>query len=486
MAEEGPRTERISAGQGDHGRSETATQSTTTFVDRAHEAPALTRCVTWRSAVVVAFATTLLVMVSLGPMAEELGNLSTLVWLVTALIGALQCLLITEFARAFPDRAGGTATYAHEALGQVSPRLSALSSWCYWLAWTPGIAVNLILAAGYIQSAAGLPDRPIEGAVILGVLLYGFNARGLHSSMSLAGVLAVFAAIPLAAITVGLLFQPSLLSWDRLVPLVVPAGDGDTSTGALLLKWAFVGAWSAYGAEMASTVVAEMRDVARTIRKAMLAAAAVGVAGFGLLPILLFLAVDLERMVEDPALAFRPLAQAVLGTWGGEVLVVMLAAGLILGAHAFIVGSSRTIYQMALDGHVPMCLAQVNRFGVPIGSIGCDAAVILAVLLLFGDGVVEIVVAANVAYLVVLVLLPMSYLYLTRPGNRTRMTRPLPGRWRLLALVLLVTNLVVLVLGGAQWGWRGVGSGAGAIALVLSASAIYHRRAEQRVRGSRV
>ena len=437
----------------------------------------LPRSVTWRSAVVVACGATLLVTVSLGPMAAELGNLSVVVWLVTALVGTLQCLILAELAGAFPARAGGTATYAHEALGSDAPLVSALSSWSYWVAWTPGIAVNLILAVRVVEATVRLPGRPAMWAVLLALLLYGVNARGLRFGMGMAAVLAVLALIPLLSLLVGLLARPSLLSVDRLIPLTLPEETGGTlTTAGLLIKWTFVAAWSAYGAEMASTVVAEMRDVGATARRAMMASAAVGMAGFGLLPILVFGAVDATEVVEDPAVALRPVAQAVLGPWGGDLLGLMFAAGLVLGAHAFIVGSSRTIYQMSVDGHLPGRFAAVNRFGVPIGSIVWDLAVLVAFLLLYGERVIDMVAAANVAYLIVFVLLPSSYLRLVRRGRR--LSSPLPASRGLKALAagLLVFNAVILVLGGLQWGGKIVTSGILVVALVVAASGAYRWR----------
>ena len=56
---------------------------------------------------------------------------------------------------------------------------------------------------------------------------------------------------------------------------------------------------------------------------------------------------------------------------------LLLASALILGAQAFIVGSSRTVFQMSRDGYLPRAFAAVNRRQVPIGSLALDGAVIL-------------------------------------------------------------------------------------------------------------
>jgi amino acid transporter len=183
----------------------------------------LTRSVTWRTAVLLSVGTALLVVVSLGPMAEELGALSWVVWSVTALIGAVQCVLIAQLARRAPGQAGGTATYAHLELERHSPLLAGLSSWGYWFAWTPGIAVNAILASEYLGSALDV-DGGIPLALALVVLLYLVNYFGLRASARLYAVVAAVAVLPLAAILIAALANPDELDFGNLGPLSVPAG----------------------------------------------------------------------------------------------------------------------------------------------------------------------------------------------------------------------------------------------------------------------
>jgi amino acid transporter len=136
------------------------------------------------------------------------------------------------------------------------------------------------------------------------------------------------------------------------------------------------------------------------------------------------------------------------------VVGVMLAAGLILGAQAFVVGSSRTIFQMTADGHMPRQFAVVNRRGVPFGSLLWDALIVLTLLLIFGTNVVNVVAAANFGYLVVFVLMPIAYLVRRRRLRRlaagTELT--LPRMFETVAITLAVVNLILLVVGGAQWG----------------------------------
>jgi amino acid transporter len=444
---------------------------------------ALCRTVTWRSAVVVTVGAGLLVTVSLGPMAAELGRASPFVWLAVALVGALQCALLAELAGLLPDRAGGTATYAHSAFGERAPILGAASSWAYWFAWTPGIAVNLILAATYLREVAWAGLDTLTFALLIGAALYALNALGLRPSMRAAGIAAFAALVPLVVLLAGALLQPGLLQLDRLTPVSVPERSwGETATWLLVAKWAFVAAWAAYGAEMASTVVAEMHDAGERAPRALLLAGGIGVFAFGVLPFLMVALVGTGALAGDPLVAFLPVAEAVLGDAGRTAVGVMLVAALVLGAQAFVVGSSRTIYQMSRDGYLPRQFAHVNRRGAPVGSLVWDVAVIGVLLLVFGSGVVDVVAAANVGYLVVFVLLPAAFVVLHRRHRGDGVRRFRLGRAFVpIAVALGALNALLLVVGAAQWGTKVVLVGGAVMALIVPISAL--RRLQDRRSG---
>jgi amino acid transporter len=428
----------------------------------------LRRSVSWRSAVVLALGTALLVIVSVGPMSAEIGTSTPFVWLGIALIGALQCRLLSELAVRFPDRAGGTPVYAHAVLGRSNPLLAAMSSWGYWFAWTPGIAVNLILAATYLRATV-LPEVSVLAlALAIGAALYAINGLGLEPSMRVAGCLACVALVPLVVAVAGVLLQPSLIDFDRLVPVTVGAAGGGAAW-LLIAKWAFVAAWSAYGAEMASTIVAEMRAGAEEAPRAMFAAAAVGLVGFGLMPFLMVAVIGVAGLGSDPMVAFLPFAEAVWGDGGRTVIGLLLTSALILGAQAFVVGSSRTVFQMARDGYMPRAFAAVNRRQVPIGSLVLDSAVIFALIALFGTHVVDVVAAANFGYLVVFVVMPVAFLALYRRRDSGRRPAPNPAL-AVLAVCLAVFNATLLVVGGLQWGNKVLLTGAIVMSLIIPIS----------------
>ena len=435
---------------------------------------ALPRRATWRSAVLVAVGAALLVTVSLGPMAGELGGLSPWVWLATATVGLLQCFLLAELAARFPLRVGGTPQYVQSAID--APMLGALSSWSYWFAWTPGIAVNLYLAAGYVQQSIWSGADQLALTAAFGVALYAINAVGLRPSMRVSAALSMVAIVPLILIVAAVVLNPSLVQIDRVLPSELPGGEAILSFATLLLltKWFFVAAWAAYGGEMASTLASEMREGAAAIPRAVLLGGVACLVAFGLTPLILVGVVGAEGLTEDPLVVFLTASREIFGDGGTTFIGLTLAAGLLLGAQAFIIGSSRTIYQMALDRHLPAMFARVNRRGAPIGSIAWDGAVITLMLVIFGTDVVNVIASANVGYVIVFVLLPLAFLASRRREAITPTFRVGRGA-KSLAVSLFAINAIVLVVGGAQWGTEVILVGAGVVVLIIPISAVSRR-----------
>ncbi|MGW6739344.1 APC family permease [Streptomyces sp. NPDC055025] len=410
----------------------------------------------WSTAVLVATGGSLMVVVSLGAMAAELGNVSIWVWILTAAVGGAQCLLIAELASRFPERAGGTAQFAYRVRAKGSPTLGALSAWCYWFAWTPGIAVNLILAATFLRDQWLPGASPVLLALAIAAVLYFITALGLKLSTVINSVLAVVAVGVVLVVVLSPVVRPHVSDFSRVFPSVLPTGGtGDDSLSsqlALIAKWSFVATWSSYAAEMASTVCAEIRNPEGTMKRVMSTSAIICFVAFAAVPIAMFALSGANGIQADPFEVFANAGHVLLGDAGELFVQLGLTAVLILGAETFIIGSSRTVYQMARDGHLPAAFGKINKRGAPVGSIAWDAVVIGLLLLVFGTNVVDVVAAANFGYMIVFVLLPIAYLMLRKhPAGRPGSLRL--GRYaRPLAVFLCAINLIFLVYGGAQWG----------------------------------
>ncbi len=421
-------------------------------------------------AVLVGVGASLMCLVSLGPMAGALGPVSTVVWAGTALVGGLQCLLLAELASRFPRRAGGTPQFAYRAWPGGSASLGALSAWCYWFAWTPGIAVNLVLAATYLHRLALHRIAPLPLALLMGVVLYALAGSGLRAA-ALAGTLLAVMAVGLVLVVVAVpAVHPEVAHWKSFGQGLRGGAHGGL---AGIAKWSFVASWSSYAAETASTVAAEVKGARHVMGKVMAVTGLICLLACTLVPAALFLTAP-EHVTGDPLDAVTETAGHLLGPAEAPIAGLGVVAVLVLGALAFITSSSRTVYQLAEDRQLPRVFGHVNRRGVPTGSIVLDAAVITAMLVVFGTNVVDVVAAANVGYLVVFVLLPCAYLALRGGPHDTEGTTRLGGWAVPLAIALAAFNLVLLVYGGSQWGWKVMAVGSG-ISLAIVPVAAWSR-----------
>lgn len=410
----------------------------------------LRRQVSWRAPILLAIAAGLQITVAMGPMASQLGNIQPFVWAVAALMGLVQCFFIAELAVCFPRRSGGTATYAHEAFGERTGWLCGLSSWAYWFAWTPGVAVNLILASTYLRSTFSLSVNTIVISLVLGVALYVLNACGIGLNVRVSTVLIAVTAIPLVIMLVAPLVKPSLFHGVYVWPPHFPAGHG--STASLLVKWLFVASWSAYGAEMTSTIFSEARTSKNAIVRGMAIAGIACLVAFTLIPFVMTGIVGADALGSDPSAVFLVPAKVVLGDVGAKITGLMLAGALAVGAQAYIISSSRTLYQMSRDGYMPRFVMRVNRFGAPYGGIVFDAIVIASLVGIFGTNVVNVVAAANVGYLVVFVILPLGFVIIRSRRSRNGEELAMPRWMTPVAIIFAAANAVLLVAGGIIWG----------------------------------
>ncbi|MBA3709524.1 MAG: APC family permease [Planctomycetes bacterium] len=446
----------------------------------ASDSHQLKRTVTWKSAFVVSLGGSMLVAVSLGPMAAALGPASVFVWTLTAMVGVLSCLMIAELATMFPDKAGGTATYAHEGFKDVSPMIGAVSNWGYWLGWIPVIPVNLVLSAGYIQAAFWPEANILWLAIGMSVPLFILNYFGLRPGVWCSIIMATCALVPLVVISGSPLVDSSLFHRAFVTPFV-PL-DGSWSSGSswlLMIKWMFVAVWSSYAFESASAVIAELKDPAKDGPKAMMAASAVGVLAFMIVPFMLLAIVGTDVLSKDASVAFLPAATTIFGQIGGMVVSIMLIAALLLGAQTAIIGASRTLYEMSRDGLTLTQFAKLNRFGVPDRTMIWVLLVTVASLLIFRADIVNLVAASNVGYLLVFLLVIPAFARLRYIRKEHPRPFKLPGIFVGIAVLVTLFNAVVFVVGGLQWGGKVMAIGSISVATFLPFY-LYRRKIQDR------
>ena len=86
------------------------------------------------------------VLLTMGGVSTVVGQASWAVWIVSVLIGFLQCFVYAEIAGLYPDESGGASVYGAAAWIKYSKFVAPVSVWCNWLAWSPVLALGTGLA----------------------------------------------------------------------------------------------------------------------------------------------------------------------------------------------------------------------------------------------------------------------------------------------------------------------------------------------------
>ena len=125
----------------------------------------LLKTMRWWDGVVIGMANPGFLLVGLAFSILAMGGIpATIVWIVSAVIGALQAYVYAEPAAMFPDKPGGLSVYAREGWRKYFSLAGPIAVFGYWFAWSSvlaiyGVFVGLLLVTefggeGYFATTA--------------------------------------------------------------------------------------------------------------------------------------------------------------------------------------------------------------------------------------------------------------------------------------------------------------------------------------------
>lgn len=325
---------------------------------------------------------------------------------------------------------GGTYVYGRERLGEL---WGYLAGWAFVVGKVASCAAMALTLATYV-----LPgwERPVAVATV--VALAAVNYRGLKRSTLVIKVLLVMVLAVLAAVFVAMVLS------GRLAAVVEVDGMGPWPGSFGVLGAAGMIFFAFAGYARIATLGGRVREPRTTIPRA------IGLALGGVLVLYLAIGTGLlivlgrERLTTSEA----PLVDAVRVA-GFPTLVPFVVAGAVLACAgalmSLLLGVSRTVAAMALDGHLPRYLGRTHRrFGVPHRAEVVVAAAVIA-LVLVGD-LSGVIAFSAFGVLVYYAIANASALRLGPDEDRPPLLAPVGG---LVGCVVLATSLplAVVVLG---------------------------------------
>jgi amino acid efflux transporter len=364
--------------------------------------------------------------------AQIAGPASLLAWVALVLLSALLAATFAALGARYPD-AGGISTYVGTAFGS---RAAAVVGWCFYFSIPPGAPAAAMFGGAYVAAALGGGQSTVllTAAVIMATVTVA-NAFGLRVS----GRLQVMLAALLVLLLVAALL--TALPHARFAYLRPFAPHGWLAVGSA----AAVLVWSCAGWEAITSLVADFREPARDLPRAVTAALIViGVLYLGI--------AAATVLVLGPAAesSSAPLADLLAIGVGSNVRVVAAAAAalLTLGVmNAYYAGAAKLGAALGRDGALPAWLAQGSRAGeVPRRSLALVSglsALALAIVAAAGVGPRPLVLLTTGSFVLVYVLSTAAALRLLPRGSWSRRS----------AALAFAAVVVLLVMTGVYLAW---------------------------------
>ncbi len=329
------------------------------------------------------------IFVVVGEVVGEAGRLAPIAYALAGIVAITSALSFAEMGARIPT-AGGPIDYLEQAFH--IRWLGSGAGWMLIVANTVSAATIVTGFVAYLNSFAAVPDW--TATVVLVIVLGGVAVVGMKESTwlmtatTLIGIAALLAV--LWALRSALVEAPAEvlagLGWGAEPGGGTETGTGNATTssmagfsmlfaGAILAVYSFIG----FG-DMAQTAE-EVRDVKRTLPRAMMISLAIVFVFY----ILIAMALVGTGRLEVIADASAPLVKAVeLAGWPGLPVAIASLFVIVNGALTQIIAASRLLLDIARDGRgAPGVLAHVNdTTDTPIPATLIIAATVLVLALL--------------------------------------------------------------------------------------------------------
>lgn len=313
------------------------------------------------------------VFVAFAPAAGLAGSLLVLAVLIAGAVAYCNAVASAELAARYPA-SGGTYVYGRKWLGEWP---GFVAGWGFVTGKSASCAAMALTFGNYLAPQYAVPVAVAAVVALTGVNLLGITRTALLTRLLLAFVLATLVFVAVASIVgphpAGV---PSVGSADGGAAAgSVTANLGGVLPAAGLMFFAFA------GYARIATLGEEVKDPARTIPRAILAALASAFGIYVLLALLLLNHLSPAGLAATPTPLLEAVRTSALAA--GAPVVQAGAAAACLGALlALITGVGRTALAMARERDLPGPLARVGgKHTVPFVAELAVAAVVIVLLL---------------------------------------------------------------------------------------------------------
>ncbi|MCC4306736.1 MULTISPECIES: APC family permease [Rhodococcus] len=416
--------------------------------------PELQKGLRWHDGVALALPIAVGLFITAGATTATIGTWGTIaVCVVLAVIALLQNHLFAEMASMFPDKAGGVAVFANEAWKRYFAPLGAVAAFGYWCGWglvltIVGLTMGSIIQAQWFADSAwtvstGLVDVGLGHAIaaVALVAVTVVNLLGIKLAVRLNRVVgAVFVVV-----LIGLIVLPFAMG-DWSADNLSFHADGPWGGAKVVIVWLYLGAWSIYGSELCASFAPEYRNPAVDTARAMKTIALILIGLYALVPLATSGHLGEEVVGADPITYGIIAYQDILGTAASSLVAAVLCAVLFLVMVSSAADAARSLYGISHEGMTVRQLGRLNKAGEPALALVLTMFVNLGVLA-FVASPVAVLIAGNLGYLVAITLAVSGFLLLRKDRPQWPRSIRLGRAWIPVAMLLVVFNVVILVVG---------------------------------------
>jgi APA family basic amino acid/polyamine antiporter len=318
--------------------------------------------------------------------AGSLGAAAPIAYLVCAVAMGLIVLCIADAGSRVP-LTGGPYAYVGTAFGPYAGFISGVLLWMLGTFATAAVATVFSSSVGLLAPA--LAGRAME----IGILVVAFafwsliNVRGVQLGVRLNSIATIAKLLPLLLVAVGGLFfiRVEHLLWTA------PPAVADVARTSLLLIFAFA------GIEVALVPSGEVRDIARTVPRAI-ALAMIGITALYILLQVVAQGILGSGLAQATVSPLADAAGASLGAWARALLLVGATVSMFGYLGGMTLSMPRMLYAFARDGFLPRLFGVVHeRYRSPHTAILTQSLV--ALVLAISGTFEKLAILANVSAL---------------------------------------------------------------------------------------
>ena len=320
------------------------------------------------------------------PVAAAVGPSALVIWIVGLLTLFIPlALCIMELSSRYPQE-GGMYVWSKRAFGDFP---AFLTGWIYWTSNLPYFPAVLYFAASNALYIGGTRWNSLQRSPAF-FLLFSFFGVALALALNVVGLNVGKWLNNLGAwgswLPVGLLCIVGLVAWGRFgsVTSFAPSLLRPSARLGMIAVWATL-LYGFTGAESASFMGGEIKDVRRIVPRALMVAGMIVTAGYilGTIAILVALPTSQVNNMEGIMQAISTAAARVGWSGVGPAVALLICLANLGGVGAYLAALARIPFVVGIDRYLPPAFARLHpKWGTPAVALLTQAVACMAFVLL--------------------------------------------------------------------------------------------------------